>query len=126
MDAELMQWRDCSKLCSGRMEALVSLARIGSQREPCVELIVRGPQDEAASCFYFMEDMANLIEQTASDVAPGLPIERHLLSAKQLAAHEPGPSLAVYSPDAVMDMQRNERVNITSSQVSKKNPCIFL
>lgn len=49
-----------------------------------IQIRVRGPADKASSCFYFMEDMMNLVEQTAIEVAPGIGLERHFLSPKQL------------------------------------------
>lgn len=75
IDAELSQWANCSKLCSGNMEGLISLYRT----DQAVEVKVRGPADLAVSCFYFMEDLANIVEQVVTEIAPGLPLERHFL-----------------------------------------------
>lgn len=78
MDADLSQWLDCSKMSSGQMEALIRLHR------DAVEVQVRGPCELATSCFYFLEDVTNLVEQTAQEVAPGISLERHFLSPKHL------------------------------------------
>ncbi len=78
MDADLVQWQGTSKMSSGQMEALVQL--VGD----AVEVQVRGPADLATSCFYFLEDIANLVEQTAAEVAPGIALERHFISPKHL------------------------------------------
>ena len=63
------QYLDCSKMCSGVMEALVRL------HGDAVEIQVRGPPDTATSCAYLLEDVASIVEQTASEVAPGIPLE---------------------------------------------------
>ncbi|KAI1731383.1 protein kinase domain-containing protein [Ditylenchus destructor] len=91
MDAELSQWRGYSKMCSGQMEALIRL------HGDAVEVQVRGPSELAPSCVYFLEDIANLVEQTASEVAPGISIERHFLSPKHLKEHKPAP--ATFPPE---------------------------
>lgn len=78
MDADLMQWNGCSKMSSGQMEALIRL------HDDAVEIQVRGPCEISTSCFYFLEDIINLVEQTAQEVAPGISLERHFLSTKHL------------------------------------------
>uniref|UniRef100_A0A915D171 Death domain-containing protein n=1 Tax=Ditylenchus dipsaci TaxID=166011 RepID=A0A915D171_9BILA len=108
MDAELNQWQGCSKMCSGQMEALVRL------HGDAVEVQVRGPAEMAPSCVYFLEDIANLVEQTASEVAPGISIERHFLSPKHLKDHKPAP--ATFPPEEIMAMQQRESLKIQNSQ----------
>lgn len=78
MDADLVQWNGCSKMSSLQMEALIRL------HGDAVEIQVRGPPEIATSCFYFLEDVTNLVEQTAQEVAPGISLERHFLSPKHL------------------------------------------
>ena len=68
-------------MCSGQMEALVRI------QGDVVEIQVRGPSELSASCVYFLEDIANLVEQTANEVAPGISLERHFLSPKHLQEH---------------------------------------
>ncbi|KAI1718149.1 protein kinase domain-containing protein [Ditylenchus destructor] len=107
MDAELSQWRGYSKMCSGQMEALIRL------HGDAVEVQVRGPSEMAPSCVYFLEDIANLVEQTASEVAPGISIERHFLSPKHLKEHKPAP--ATFPPEEIMAMQQRESLKIRNS-----------
>ncbi|CAD6186231.1 unnamed protein product [Caenorhabditis auriculariae] len=108
MDAELMQWFESSKMSSGRKEALIKL--VGD----AVEIKVRGPSDRATSCFYFMEDLINLVEQTACEVAPGIALERHFLSPKQLRDHVETP--AQFLPEAMMEMQQKESLSVKGTQ----------
>ncbi|GMT30636.1 hypothetical protein PFISCL1PPCAC_21933 [Pristionchus fissidentatus] len=104
MDADLTQWLGCSKLCSTKMEALVRL------HGDAVEVRVRGPAERAMSLFYFLEDIVNLVETTAIEVAPGIGLERHFLSPKHLADHHPSP--ASFPPEAMMAMQQAEQLTI--------------
>ncbi|KAK6107281.1 Ankyrin repeats (3 copies) family protein [Brugia pahangi] len=108
MDADLMQWNSCSKMSSGQMEALVRL------HGDAVEIQVRGPCEIATSCFYFLEDITNLVEQTAQEVAPGISLERHFLSPKHLREHFSNP--AVYAPETIMAMQQAESLTIRNNQ----------
>ncbi|CAD5206687.1 unnamed protein product [Bursaphelenchus okinawaensis] len=107
IDADLQQWSGCSKICSGSMEALVRL------HGDAVEIQVRGPKENVPACVYFMEDLANLVEQTASEVAPGISLERHFLSPKHLAAHRPSP--ASFPPEEIMAMQQRESLSIVNT-----------
>uniref|UniRef100_A0A1I8A483 Non-specific serine/threonine protein kinase n=1 Tax=Steinernema glaseri TaxID=37863 RepID=A0A1I8A483_9BILA len=108
MDADLVQWYGCSKMSSGQMEALVRL------RGDAVEIQVRGPSELATSCFYFLEDVANLVEQTASEVAPVISLERHFLSPKHLREHVANP--ATFLPEAIMAMQQQESLTIKNTR----------
>lgn len=63
------KYLECSKMCSGSMEALVRL------HGDAVEIQVRGPSEMATQCAFFVEDIASIVEQTASEVAPGIPLE---------------------------------------------------
>ncbi|PAV71110.1 hypothetical protein WR25_11298 [Diploscapter pachys] len=107
MDADLVQWLNCSKMTSGNKEALIRL------HGDSVEIRVRGPADRASSCFYFMEDMMNLVEQTAIEVAPGIGLERHFLSPKQLKDHSPSP--ASFLPETMMTMQQKESLYVKNT-----------
>ncbi|CAJ0572380.1 unnamed protein product, partial [Mesorhabditis spiculigera] len=104
MDADLVQWAGCSKMSSGQMEALVRLYG------DAVEVCVRGPSERATSCFYFLEDVVNLVEQTASEVAPGIGLERHFLSPAHLQQHVAQP--ASFPPEAMMTMQQHESLKV--------------
>lgn len=104
MDADLIQWAGCSKMSSGQMEALIRI------RGDAVEVQVRGPAERATSCFYFLEDVVNLVEQTASEVAPGIGLERHFLSPKGLQEHNKNP--ASFPPEAMMAMQQQESLSV--------------
>lgn len=46
---DLNQYLECSKMFSGKMEALIRL------QGDAVEIQVRGPNDQSASCVYFLE-----------------------------------------------------------------------
>ncbi|KAI6178368.1 CAMK/DAPK/DAPK protein kinase, variant [Aphelenchoides besseyi] len=107
LDAELNQYLGSSKMCSGRMEALVRL------HGDAVEIQVRGPAQMSASCVYFLEDIANLVEQTASEVAPGIALERHFLSPQQLKEHRSQP--ASFPPEEIMAMQQRESLSIRNT-----------
>uniref|UniRef100_A0A914M180 Non-specific serine/threonine protein kinase n=2 Tax=Meloidogyne incognita group TaxID=654580 RepID=A0A914M180_MELIC len=107
LDAELLQWKGCSKMLSGKMEALVRL--IGDS----VEVQIRGPSSMSNSAIYFLEDLTNLVEQTAAEVAPGISIERHFLSPKHLKEHRTNP--ASFTPEVIMEMQLNESLIIENS-----------
>ncbi|KAL7073040.1 hypothetical protein ACQ4LE_008336 [Meloidogyne hapla] len=107
MDAELLQWKSCSKMLSGKMEALIRL--VGDS----VEVQIRGPSSMSNSAIYFLEDLANLVEQTASEVAPGISTERHFLSPKHLKEHRTNPAL--FTPEVIMEMQLNESLIIVNS-----------
>uniref|UniRef100_A0A183TYJ6 Death domain-containing protein n=1 Tax=Toxocara canis TaxID=6265 RepID=A0A183TYJ6_TOXCA len=108
MDADLVQWAGYSKMSSGQMEALIRL------HGDAVEVQVRGPCEIATSCFYFLEDITNLVEQTAQEVAPGISLERHFLSPKHLREHVANP--AVYAPETIMAMQQAESLTIRNNQ----------
>ncbi|TKR62381.1 hypothetical protein L596_026356 [Steinernema carpocapsae] len=108
MDADLVQWYGCSKMSSGQMEALIRL------RGDAVEIQVRGPTELSTSCFYFLEDVANLVEQTASEVAPVISLERHFLSPKHLRDHLT--TLATFLPETIMAMQQQESLTIRNTR----------
>ncbi|CAI4229948.1 unnamed protein product [Auanema sp. JU1783] len=108
MDADLMQFHGCSKMISGQMEALVRL------NGDAVEIRVRGPHDRATQCFYFLEDIVNLVEHTASEVAPGIGLERHFLSPKHLKEHNEQP--ASFLPEAMMTMQLKDTLSVKGTQ----------
>jgi hypothetical protein len=109
MDAELQQFLECSKMVSGKMEALVRL--VGD----AVEIQVRGPNESStlSSCVYFLEDIANLVEQTCNEVAPGISLERHFLSPQHLREHRLQP--ATFPPEVVMNMQQQESLTIRNT-----------
>lgn len=67
----------------------------------------------AASCIYFIEDIANLVEQTAGEVAPGICIERHFLSPKHLKEYRAYP--ASFPPEVIMAMQQRESLQIKNT-----------
>uniref|UniRef100_A0AC35TVH6 Non-specific serine/threonine protein kinase n=1 Tax=Rhabditophanes sp. KR3021 TaxID=114890 RepID=A0AC35TVH6_9BILA len=107
MDGDITQWTSCSKLNSGTMEAMIKL------KGDAIEILVRGPPETDTSCFFFMEDIANMIEHTAFELCPGIPLERHFFSPKHLKEHRPHP--ATFGPEVIMQMQLNEQVSIKSS-----------
>ncbi|KAG8222005.1 hypothetical protein J437_LFUL002766 [Ladona fulva] len=82
-DSDLYQWLRGSKLCSGLVESLITLEEDGE----AIEIKVRGPVLSAVSCFYFLEEILGIVDQVLLEMSPGLPVEKHVLSAKQLAEH---------------------------------------
>ena len=96
-------------LYSGDLLAHISLV---TQLKSCsIQLLVRaGNESERVQCFYFMEDLANLIETAIGDVAPGLSLERHFVSAASLKASEANPT--IYTPEAIMRMQLSEQITV--------------
>uniref|UniRef100_A0A914H7B7 Non-specific serine/threonine protein kinase n=1 Tax=Globodera rostochiensis TaxID=31243 RepID=A0A914H7B7_GLORO len=108
IEADLAQWRYCSKMLSGKMEALIRL--VGE----AVEIQIRGPPEMATSCIYYLEDLANLVEQTGAEVAPGVSTERHFLSPAHLREHKTSP--AMFTPETIMEMQQNESLIIVNSE----------
>ncbi|KAI6241190.1 Non-specific serine/threonine protein kinase [Aphelenchoides fujianensis] len=107
LDAELVQYLGCSRMSSGQLESLVRL------HGDAVEIQVRGPSSMSASCVYFLEDIANLVEQTASEVAPGIALERHFLSPRHLKEHRAQP--ASFPPEEIMAMQQRESLSIRNT-----------
>jgi death-associated protein kinase len=89
------------------MEALVRL------NGDAVEIQVRGPPKMAPSCIYFLEDIAGVIEQTTTEIAPGISLERHFLSPKHLREHVSNP--ANFPPETIMSMQQKESLSIINS-----------
>lgn len=115
MEAELSQYLGISKISSGKMEAIINLHNKGQ----AIEIKVRGPNDQGASCFYFMEDLVALVDETVAEVAPGLPLERHFLSPRDLSSHSSTPS--TYPPSSLMEMQLNRRTTLKSNSSSNEN-----
>ncbi|KAL3109084.1 hypothetical protein niasHT_012646 [Heterodera trifolii] len=107
IEAELAQWRYCSKMQSSKMEALIRL--VGES----VEVQIRGPQEKATACIYFLEDLSTLVELTSAEVAPGISTERHFLSPAHLREHRTTP--AIFTPETIMEMQQNESLVIVNS-----------
>lgn len=138
MEAELCQWRFCSKLSSSHMEGVIQYIddvtrpdrfaaneprrpekdeeepRCNKQGAEAIEVRVRGPKDLASSCFYLLEDLVNIVEQTVAEIAPGLPLERHFLSPADLAAHKSQPHS--FEPRDVLETQLSRRTLIRSSK----------
>ncbi|CDW58108.1 death associated protein kinase 1 [Trichuris trichiura] len=108
LDTELIQWQGGSKVSRGMIEGLLLLLN----REHCLELRVRGPTDLNTDCFYFFEEILNLIERTVFDVSPGILLERHFLSPNDLSRH--CSNVCVYTPNRIIEMQLEENVFIYS------------
>ncbi|XP_068081595.1 death-associated protein kinase 1 [Anabrus simplex] len=95
-DSDLYQWYEGSKLCSGLIESLITLEEDGE----AVEMKVRGPPGAELACFYFMEELLGIVDQVLLEMSPGLPIEKHVLSAEQLRLHSD--IVHCWSPDELM------------------------
>ncbi|KAJ9574049.1 hypothetical protein L9F63_008575, partial [Diploptera punctata] len=96
-DSDLYQWFEGSKLCSGLIESLVTLEDDGES----IEMKVRGPPGSELTCFYFMEELLGIVDQVLLEMSPGLPIEKHVLSAEQLRLHSD--LVHCWSPDELME-----------------------
>lgn len=107
IDGDIQLWHRCTKLCSGLMEAIVR------HHGEAVEVLIRGPKESVNSCVWFMEDLTGIVEQTATEVAPGISLERHLLSPKHLQQHNPNPP--TFAPEEIMGMQQREMVSVNNS-----------
>ena len=97
-DCDLDQWRFGAKYCSGAMEALVTLER----HETCLELKCRAPPSQRSDLFFFFEDIYHIVMDALSEMAPGLALERHLLSPKHLQARMPSENVYAYPPKDVV------------------------
>lgn len=97
-DLDLYQWYHGSKLCTTVLETLITLGEDDNSRE-YIEIKIRGPRQTSKHCFYFFEHVLSVISQAISKVAPGLLIERHVLSAHQLRVHCIEPYC--YEPSAI-------------------------
>lgn len=58
-DSDLYQWFEGSKLCSGLIESLITLADDGE----AIEMKVRGPPSSELACFYFIEELLGIVDQ---------------------------------------------------------------
>ncbi|PSN41147.1 hypothetical protein C0J52_05197 [Blattella germanica] len=95
-DSDLYQWFEGSKLCSGLIESLITLEEDGE----AIEMKVRGPPGSELACFYFMEELLGIVDQVLLEMSPGLPIEKHILSAEQLRLHSD--LVQCWAPDELM------------------------
>ncbi|XP_069694753.1 death-associated protein kinase 1-like isoform X2 [Periplaneta americana] len=95
-DSDLYQWFEGSKLCSGLIESIITLEDDGE----AIEMKVRGPPSSELACFYFMEELLGIVDQVLLEMSPGLPIEKHILSAEQLRLHSD--IVHCWSPDQLM------------------------
>ncbi|GLH12279.1 Calcium/calmodulin-dependent protein kinase type II alpha chain [Gryllus bimaculatus] len=107
-DSDLYQWFEGSKLCSGPIESLITLEEDGE----AVEMKVRGPVGSELACFYFMEELLGIVDQVLLEMSPGLPIEKHVLSAEQLREHSE--EVHCWSPADLMEaVLRPQRLDST-------------
>ena len=98
---DLYQWYHGSKYCQGSLEVLLTL----EQEEQAIELKCRGPSNLAYSLYNFSESICEVVFNVVEDSCPSITLERHLLSARQLAEHR-CPTHA-YIPKDVLYAQRS-------------------
>ncbi|XP_003374166.1 putative protein kinase domain protein, partial [Trichinella spiralis] len=106
---ELSQWHGGCKLTKNSIEAVV----VNFGKDQGIELRVRGPREFDVECFCFFDDLISLIEQTVAEAAPGLLLERHFLSARDLAQHNS--VIQTYPPGQIFAMQLAESVLLSDS-----------
>ncbi|KRZ49734.1 Death-associated protein kinase dapk-1, partial [Trichinella nativa] len=106
---ELSQWHGGCKLTKNSIEAAV----VNFGKDQGIELRVRGPREFDVECFCFFDDLISLIEQTVAEAAPGLLLERHFLSARDLAQHNS--VIQTYPPGQIFAMQLAEGVLLSDS-----------
>ncbi|KRZ10522.1 Death-associated protein kinase dapk-1, partial [Trichinella zimbabwensis] len=109
MELELSQWQGGCKLTKNSIEAVV----MSFGKDQGIELRVRGPRELDVECFYLFDDLISLIEQTVIEAAPGLLLERHFLSARDLAQHNA--VVQTYPPGQIFAMQLAESVLLSDS-----------
>ncbi|KRZ11850.1 Death-associated protein kinase dapk-1, partial [Trichinella pseudospiralis] len=107
VELELSQWQGGCKLIKNSIEALV----LSFGKDQGIELRVRGPRELDVECFYLFDDLISLIEQTVVEAAPGLLLERHFLSARDLAQHNS--VVQTYPPGQIFAMQLAESVLVS-------------
>lgn len=84
------QWSDGSYLIMNRLEALIKINKLNLVSESIDEYIdikVRGPSNCNIDCFYFIEDLTNLIECTLKTICPLFTFERNYFSPTELRDH---------------------------------------
>ncbi|XP_046679554.1 death-associated protein kinase dapk-1-like [Homalodisca vitripennis] len=110
-DSDLYQWFHGSKLCSGLIESLVTLESSShTQHSEWIEIKVRGPPTTGPVCFFFIEEILDVIDQVLVEMCPGLSVEKHVLSALDLRNHC-GASYC-FPPDQLMlALLSEERLN---------------
>ncbi|XP_077291139.1 death-associated protein kinase 1-like [Arctopsyche grandis] len=89
IECDLYQWWQGSKLCWGPVECLLMLN--GANGCESLDLKIRAPPGSGITCFALLEKLLRWINQAIGRVAPGLTLERHILSAQQLKLHHEEP-----------------------------------
>lgn len=105
-DNDLYQWCFGSKFCSGNLEGLLTLEESGE----VIEVKVRGPPNQASACFFFLEDLLSVLDQTVTEMCPGLLPERHVLSARQLQRH--AASVQSHETKCLLEAQMEGRTTV--------------
>ncbi|RWS05653.1 Death-associated protein kinase 1-like protein [Dinothrombium tinctorium] len=108
----LYQWCNGCKLRIGYLEAVIMPTVLTSYSYEAIEVRVRGPTERNQNCFYFFEDLLNIIETSLSNMCPSLILERHYYSPSQLREHKD--NLFAYSPQSI----------IKAAMSSEKNPLL--
>lgn len=106
-EVDLYQWYHGSKYCRGNLEILLTL----EQEEQVIEIKCRGPSDLGKLLYHFQEDICDVVFGVIEDSLPSVSLERHLLSAYQLAAHHS--PVAAYIPKDVLLAEMDGRETLT-------------
>ena len=78
-ECSLQQWQGCSTLECGALRATVRLQ--GEQ----VAVVVRAPEGDGKTGFFFLEEILGIIDQVLVEMSPGLPMDKHVVSPADLA-----------------------------------------
>ncbi|KPM03269.1 ankyrin repeat domain containing protein 9 [Sarcoptes scabiei] len=93
----------------GRLMAIFSY----NSSAQSIEIRFCGPIENRSDCFFFMQEMTNIVEQTLAKCMPGLTILKSYLSPSQLKTQRK--NLSLYSSSALM------RTLLMSSASNSKN-----
>ncbi|KAK6618329.1 hypothetical protein RUM44_002781 [Polyplax serrata] len=87
-DSDLYQWFQGSKLCLGDIESLITL----NDDEGSIDVKVRGTNLLKLNCFYFLDEILDIINQALKFIAPGLLYKKYIFSSKELKTHVEDPT----------------------------------
>ncbi|KAG8176353.1 hypothetical protein JTE90_006143, partial [Oedothorax gibbosus] len=82
-DCTLQQWRQGSNFTCGTIQGQITLGEFGES----IDVKVRAPSFLRVESFYFLSSLLGIIDQTLSEMCPGLLCERHAISPEHLCQH---------------------------------------
>ncbi|KAI1904705.1 hypothetical protein AGOR_G00008460 [Albula goreensis] len=113
-DDDVRLWANGVRLSQGRAEVLVLLVNHGQG----VELRVRGPDSERASCYMLLDLISSMVDGLLATTLPGLMTVKHYLSPQQLREHhEP---IMVYQPRDFFRAQTQRETSLANTMAGYK------